>query len=98
MPFTATIVAQVQSTKPDALWAIATALGTTVQHEAGADAFVALPGGGRVDVEVAKFGESLPLAIDVTDPHSPDAARASAQKILDLVKQSTGWQVDHLHP
>ena len=97
MTFTATIVAQIQSTKPDALWAIATALSTQVENQTGANAFIALPNGGRVDVEIPKFGESLPLTIDVVDTRSQIEARASAQNILDLLEQSTGWQVDHLH-
>ncbi|MDJ0376472.1 hypothetical protein [Cryobacterium sp. PH31-L1] len=97
MTFTATIVAQVQRTKPDALWAIATALSTRVEEETGANAFIALPDGGRIDVEIPKFGESLPLTIDVVDARSQAEARASAQNILDLLEQSTGWQVDHLH-
>ncbi|GEP25855.1 MULTISPECIES: hypothetical protein [Cryobacterium] len=97
MTFTATIVAQVQRTKPDALWAIATALSREVSGTSAADAFIALPDGGRVEVEIAKFGESLPLAIDVVDARGAAEARASAQNILDLLEQSTGWQVDHLH-
>ena len=97
MTFTATIVAQVQRTKPEALWAIATALNTKVEGPSGANAFIALPDGGRVEVEIPKFGESLPLTIDVIDARSQAAARASAQNILDLLEQSTGWQIDHLH-
>jgi hypothetical protein len=97
MTFTATIVAQVQRTKPDALWAIATALSTEVTDSTGAHAYIALADGGRVEVEVPKFGESLPLAIDVVDVRGEAEARASAQNILDLLEQSTGWQVDHLH-
>ncbi|MDJ0349525.1 hypothetical protein [Cryobacterium sp. PH29-G1] len=97
MTFTATIVAQVQSTKPDALWAIATTLSTQVQNPAGANAFIALPDNGRIEVEIAKFGESLPLTIDVVDTRGQAEARASAQDVLDLLEQSAGWQVDHLH-
>ena len=96
MTFTATIVAQVQRTKPDALWAIATALSTKVENPTGANAFIALPEG-RVEVEIPKFGESLPLTIDVVDSRSQAEARASAQNLLDRLEQSTGWQVDHLH-
>ena len=97
MTFTATIIAQVQRTKPEALWAIARALSTHVENPSGANAFIALPDGGRIDVEIPKFGESLPLTIDVLDERGPAEARASAQDILDLLEQSTGWQVDHLH-
>ena len=97
MTFTATNIAQVQRTKPDALAAIATALGRNVENPAGANAFIALPDGGRIDVEIPKFGESLPLTIDVVDVRGQAEARASAQNILDLLEQSTGWQVDHLH-
>lgn len=97
MSFTATIVAQVQSTKPDALFAIATALGTQIQNAAGANAFIALPNDGRIDVEIPKFGESLPLTIDVLNTHGQAAARACAENIRDLLEQSTGWQVDHMH-
>jgi len=98
MTFTATIVAQVQRTKPEALWAIAAALGTEITGATGANAYIALPDGGRVEVEIPKFGESLPLAIDVVDPRGEAEARASAQNVLHLLEQSTGWQIDHLHP
>lgn len=96
MSFTSTIVAQVQSTKPDALRTLATALTTIVQQETGAHAYIALPHG-RVDVEIAKFGESLPLTIDITDERSQPEARQSAQNVLTLLAELTGWDIEHLH-
>ena len=97
MIFTATIVAQIQSTKPDALQAIAAALHTEVHNPSGANAYIALADGGRIEVEIPKFGESLPLTIDVVNTRGAAEARAAAATLLDVLHRATGWEIAHLH-
>ncbi|WP_051973376.1 hypothetical protein [Cryobacterium sp. MLB-32] len=97
MEHTATIVAQTQQTKPEALAIIAAALKIPVTGVATAHSYIRLARGGRVEVEIPKFGESLPLTIDVYSRRSAAEARASAQNVLELVATATGWQIEHLH-
>jgi hypothetical protein len=97
MDHVATIVADIHATKPEALGIIAAALDASVQGAHTASAFVALPGGGRIEVEIPKFGEAPPLAIDVHDPRGAAEARAAAQSLLELLTGSTAWPLHHLH-
>lgn len=94
MSFVATIVAHAHVTKPEALAAIATAAGSVVSDAATSHPFVALSGGGRVDVEIPKFGEAPPLAIDVSDSRSVEAAIAEARNLLDALVEATGWRIE----
>ena len=96
MDYVATIVADTHATKPEALRIIAAALDATVQGAHTAAAFVALPHGGRVEVEIPKFGEAPPLAIDVHDPRGEAEARSSAQSLLELLSGTTAWPLHHL--
>ena len=95
MDFQATIIVAAAVTKPDALTAISRVLGSPVQG-AAAHPFVALPHGGRVLVEVPKFGEAPPLAIDVFDPRGQEQARAAADALLLALEGATGWPIHHL--
>ncbi|MBX0301524.1 hypothetical protein K2F54_16240 [Cryobacterium sp. 1639] len=97
MDHVATIVADIHATKPEALAVIAATLDAPVQGAHTAHAFVALPHGGRVEVEIPKFGEAPPLAIDIHDPRGAAQARAAAQSLLDLLADATAWPLHHLH-
>ncbi|MBB5639751.1 hypothetical protein [Cryobacterium roopkundense] len=97
MEYSATIVAQTYQTKPEALAIIAAALALPVTGTATAHSYISLARGGRVEVEIPKFGESLPLAIDVYSRRSAAEARTSAQNVLEILTTATGWQIEHLH-
>lgn len=97
MDHVATLVADIHATKPEALGIIAAALDATVQGAHTAHAFVDLPHGGRVEVDIPKFGEAPPLAIDVHDPRGDAEARESAQALLELLGDATVWPLHHLH-
>ena len=97
MDHVATIVADVHLTKPEALAVIAATLDAEVVGAHTAHAFVALPHGGRVEVEIPKFGEAPPLAVDVHDSRGDAEARAAAQRLLELLATTAGWPVHHLH-
>lgn len=96
MDHLATIVADIHATSPDALQAIAAALNSEVSDAHTAHAFVALPEGGRVEVDTPKFGEAPPLAIDVYDPRGDSEAHAAAQTLLETLTTTTGWPLHHL--
>ncbi|TFD53981.1 hypothetical protein E3T55_04640 [Cryobacterium frigoriphilum] len=97
MQTVATIIVNATITKPEALDAIAAALGCAVQDAGTARPFVPLPHGGRVVVDIPKFGEAPPLAIDVSDPRGATESRLAAQALLDRLTASTGWHIHHLH-
>ncbi|HSP52715.1 MAG TPA: hypothetical protein VLO00_07455 [Cryobacterium sp.] len=94
MDYSATIVAQAHVTKPDALRLIAAAAGSTVQDAGTAHPFVPLVGGGRVEVEIPKFGEAPPLAIDVYSPHGASQALASALSLQAALAGVTDWPTE----
>ncbi|TFB57289.1 hypothetical protein E3T34_02155 [Cryobacterium sp. TMT1-62] len=94
MDYSATIVAQTHVTKPDALRLIAEAAGSTVRNAGTAHPFVPLVGGGRVEVEIPKFGEGPPLAIDVFNPHGAEQARASALSLQAALASVTDWPTE----
>jgi hypothetical protein len=89
----ATIVAHAHVTKPEALEAVALAVGSTVQDAHSSHPFVPLSDGGRVEIEVPKFGEAPPLAIDVYDIRDDAHATAAATSLLEALVASTGWNV-----
>jgi hypothetical protein len=97
MDHVATLVADASATRPEALGIIAAVLDVSVQGAHTAHAWVPLPHGGRVEVDIPKFGEAPPLAIDVYDPRGPVEARTAAQWLLDLLADSTSWRLHHLH-
>ena len=97
MDHIASIVADVHLTKPEALAVIAATLDAPVQGARTASAFVGLPHGGWVEVDIPKFGEAPPITLDVHDSRGQAEARASAQSLLDLLAHFAGWPVHHLH-
>jgi hypothetical protein len=96
MDHVATLVADAHATRPEALGIIAAVLDASVQGAHTAHAWVPLPHGGRVEVDIPKFGEAPPLAIDVYDPRGPAAARAAAEALLIALTDGTAWGLHHL--
>jgi hypothetical protein len=96
MEYAATIVLHEAVTKPEALAAAATALGSTVQGLGTAFAFVPIMTGGRVEVDIPKFGEAPPLAVDVYDHRSAAHATETALRLKAALESSTGWKIEHI--
>jgi hypothetical protein len=94
---TTTIIVDAAITKPEALDAIAAAVGSPVRGAGTAMPHIALPDGGRIVVDIPKFGEAPPLAIDITIPGGALEARLAAQTLLESLASTTGWSVHHLH-
>ena len=97
MDYVATLVADAPVTKPEALGIIAAALDAPVQGAHTAHPFVAMPGGSRVEVDIPKFGEAPPLAIDVHDPRGEAEARTAADALLTILSIATAWPLHRLH-
>ncbi|NQX12562.1 hypothetical protein HQQ80_13055 [Microbacteriaceae bacterium VKM Ac-2855] len=70
-------------TAPAALAAVARALGSRVVGGGTASAHVPLSGGGRATVAVAKFGDEVPVTIDVV---------GDAVAVADALR-AVGWSV-----
>ncbi|WP_299090091.1 hypothetical protein [uncultured Microbacterium sp.] len=95
MDAVATLVVQVAITKIDALAVIALAADSPVLSPGSARPRVALDGGAWAEVDVPKFGEPPPLAIDVRSPLGLEHARLSALTLAAELEREAGWVV---HP
>lgn len=93
MSFVATIVVHEAITKRAALELVAAVTGTLVQGQNSANAFVMLPEGSRVDIDVPKFGEAPPMAIDVSSDLSVACARADAADLQALLEETAQWAI-----
>ncbi len=87
---TTTLVADVYVSKADALSALSELLGIAIRNTDPSDAVLDLDGGVVLTIEIPKFGEDLPLTIDLT---AEDAA-ALAGAVQDLIARASngfGW-------
>jgi hypothetical protein len=89
----ATLVLQRAVAKPDALALIALVLDRAVEGAGTTEPRVPLGDGAWVEVEIPKFGEPPPLAIDVWSSLSIDHARLEALRLAVVLEQSAGWVV-----
>ena len=81
--------------KPDALCVIALAVARPGRGAGSARPRIELDGGAWAEVEIPKFGEPPPLAIDVRSPLSLDHAQLSALALAAALEREAGWAV---HP
>ena len=95
--YCATIVVMSAVTKLDALAIVALAVDRPVERQRTMRPLVVLDGGDRdgawVEIEIPKFGEPPPLAIDVYSTISDDHARLHALSLLAQLEQYTGWPI-----
>ncbi|WP_439563928.1 hypothetical protein [Microcella sp.] len=96
--YCATIVVMSAVTKLDALAIVALAVDRPVERQRTMRPFVPLDGAGYqngawVEIEIPKFGEPPPLAIDVYSTISDDHARLQALTLLARLEQYTGWRI-----
>lgn len=89
----ATLVVAEAITKLEALDAIARAVDRPIQQPRTARPFVALDGDARAEIEIPKFGEAPPLAIDVFSARSREHAESSALSLMALLAGSTSWRI-----
>jgi hypothetical protein len=96
--YCATIVVMSAVTKLDALAIVALAVDRPVEQQRTTRPLIALDGAGFargawVEIEIPKFGEPPPLAIDVYSTISDDHARLCALTLLAQLETYTGWRV-----
>lgn len=91
--YCATIVVQSPVTKLDALSIVALAVDTAVENQRTMRPFVPLDEGAWVEIEIPKFGEPPPLAIDVYSTVSHDHAALQALTLMARLEEYTGWTI-----
>lgn len=96
--YCATIVVMSAVTKLDALAIVALAVDRPVERQRTMRPFVVIDGDGYqsgawVEIEIPKFGEPPPLAIDVYSSISDDHARLQALTLMARLEQYTGWGI-----
>jgi hypothetical protein len=91
--YCATIVVMSAVTKLDALAIVALAVDHPVERQRTMRPYVPLAEGAWVEIEIPKFGEPPPLAIDVYSTISDDHARLQALTLVATLEQYTGWRV-----
>ncbi len=89
----ATLVVQVAVTKLDALAVISLAIDSPVLADGSARPRIELDGGAWAEVDIPKFGEPPPLAIDVRSPLGLDHAQLSALALAAALEREAGWLV-----
>lgn len=89
--FAATLVLRRAVTKPDALTMIALVLDSAVEGAGSPHPRVPLGASAWAEVEIPRFGEPPPLAIDVYSTVSDDHARLEALRLAAVLEQSAGW-------
>lgn len=96
--YCATIVVMSAVTKLDALAIVSLAVDRPVERQRTMRPFVPLAGAGYgdgawVEIEIPKFGEPPPLAIDVYSTMSDDHARLQALTLMARLEQYTAWSI-----
>jgi hypothetical protein len=91
-PHCATLVVDEEITKLDALDAVSDALQTPIQRAGTSSPFVTV-GEEWAEVEIPKFGEAPPLAIDVYSTRSLADAQTSALALMAQLAATTGWVI-----
>lgn len=92
-PGVATLIVPIALSRIDALAVIALAVHGRVEGAGTGEAWVPLPDGSRAYVEIPRFGDPPPFAIDVESDAGVDAARTAALALELALSQSTGWPI-----
>lgn len=89
----ATIVVGNAVTKIDGLAVVALTAKSSVQNPRTSRPFVPLVEGAWAEIEIPKFGEPPPLAIDVYSTISGDHAKLQALSLMTALAPATGWNM-----
>ena len=92
MTHTITLVTDVFLSKAEALKTLSELLGSPVDASDPADAVIRLPEGVVLSIEVPKFGEDLPLTVDLT-ASDREALERATQEVIDRVRNSLPWSM-----
>ena len=92
MTHTITLVSDVFVSKTEALRALSQLFTTPIDDSDPSDAVLNLEGGVVLSIEVPKFGEDLPLTIDLTGQDLSSLERVSSD-VIDLVSEGLSWSL-----
>jgi hypothetical protein len=90
---TTTLVADVYVSKAEALSALSETLGIPVRTTDPSNAVLDLDGGVLLTIDIPKFGEDLPLTIDLTADDAAALAEA-ALNLIDKASNALGWTLN----
>jgi hypothetical protein len=91
-PFVVTLVVDLPITKLDALDTIAFVADGTVEHAGTAFPRIALGPGAWAEVQIPRFADPPPLAVDVCSDVSPERAGEAARR-LTVALERVGWTI-----
>ncbi len=91
-PFSAMLVVDLPIAKLDALDVIAFVADSAVEHAGTAFPRVPLEPGAWAEVQIPKFGDPPPFAVDVCSDVSPAHAAAAAARLAEALER-VGWSV-----
>jgi hypothetical protein len=89
----ATLVVGAPLSRVDALATIALAVDSHVAGSGTVEAHVPLPRGERAYVEIPRFGDPPPFAIDVISDIGREEARTAALELLIALRSCTAWEI-----
>ena len=92
MTHTITLVSDVYVSKTEALRALSQLFDTAINDSDPSDAVLNLESGVVLSIEVPKFGEDLPLTIDLTGQNLSSLERASSD-VIDRVGEGLSWSL-----
>jgi hypothetical protein len=92
MSTSVSLIVDAAITRVDALDAIARAARSVVTDRGASTARILLADGAIVTVDIPKFGEAPPLAIDVTSADR-ESARIAADELLFDLSTATDWPI-----
>ena len=90
MTHTITLVGDVFVSKTEALRALSVLFDTHIDDSDPSNAVLKLQGGVVLSIEVPKFGEDLPLTLDLTG-HNIDAVELATTHLIDTVYAGLSW-------
>lgn len=91
--FCATLVVHNAVNKIDALDSVALACASVVRDAGTPSPWIPLSEHTWIEMEIPKFGEPPPLAVDVFSDVSDDHAKVQALWVLEALETSTVWHV-----
>lgn len=97
-PHCATLVVDEAITKLDALAAISRTLGAPVQRPGTSRPFITVGEDAWAEIEIPKFGEAPPLAVDVYSTTSLADAEASALALMAELAAAMDWTIRPMFP
>jgi hypothetical protein len=92
---TVSLVTKVYLSKKEALDALSQSLQLAIQDAGSADPWLQLERGVGLHIEVPKFGEDLPLTLDITGDHR-DQVEAVSHALQQNLDSLLGWSTSRL--